>query len=49
LQRDAGERGLAVVADGELGADGKVLLRRAEMHVEVEGGEGDGWCSASWQ
>ena len=33
---------LAVVAEGELGADGEVLLRRTEMHVEVEGGEGDG-------
>ena len=42
LQRDVGEGLLAVVAEGEQGADGDVLFRRAEMDVKVEGGEGDG-------
>ena len=42
LQRNAGERGLAVVADGEEGAHGDLLLGGVEVHVHVEGNEGDG-------
>jgi len=42
LQRKAGQRGLAVVAHGKQSADGNMLLRRAQMNVEVEGGEGHG-------
>jgi len=40
--------GVLPSSDGEPWArTGKALLRRAEMHVEVVGGEGDGWRSAS--
>ena len=42
LQRDVGERGFAVVAHGDEGADGDVLLGGAQMHVHIEVGEGDG-------
>ncbi len=42
LQRDLGERGMAVVADGEQSADADLLRGGAEMHVHVECGEGDG-------
>ena len=42
LQRDVGEGGLAVVAHGEEGADGDLLRGGTQMHVHVEGGEGDG-------
>ena len=44
LQRDVGERRLAVVAHSEQGADGDLLLGGAQMHVHVEGGEGDGFA-----
>ena len=33
---------LAVVAHGDERADGDVMLDGAQMHVEIEGGEGDG-------
>jgi hypothetical protein len=42
LERNAGERGLAIVADGEEGAHGDLLLGGVEVHVHVEGNEGDG-------
>ena len=42
LQRDVGEGGFAVVAHGDEGADGDLLLGGAQMHVHVEGGEGEG-------
>ena len=42
LERDAAERRLAVVADRDQGADGDLLGRRAQAHVHVEAGEGDG-------
>ncbi len=42
LEGDAGERGLAVVADGEQGANGDLLVGREKMDVEIEGGHGDG-------
>ena len=42
LQRDMRERGFAVVAHGDEGADGDLLLGGAQMHVHVEGGEGEG-------
>ena len=42
LERNAAERALAVVADGDEGADGNLLGRRVEPDVEVEAGEGDG-------
>jgi len=40
LERDVGEGGFAVVADGDEGADGDVLLGGAEMDVHVVSGEG---------
>ncbi len=42
LQRDVGERGFAVVAHGEEGADGDPVVDGVEMNVHVESGEGDG-------
>ena len=46
LQRDAGERDLAVVADGDEGADGDLLLGGAEMNVQAVGSEADGLALA---
>ncbi len=42
LQRDAGERGVAVVADGNCCANGNLMLGRVEMHIQIEAGEADG-------
>ena len=42
LQGNARERSCAVVADGEQGADGDLLIGGEKMDVDVEGGEGDG-------
>src|SRR5580658_8057354 len=42
LQRDVGEGLAAVIADGEQGADGEVLVGGAEADVEIEVSEGDG-------
>jgi hypothetical protein len=42
LENEAGERGLAIVADGEGGAGGEPGGGRGEMEVEVVSGEGGG-------
>jgi hypothetical protein len=42
LERQVGQRGFAVVAEGEQGADGEMALGGAEMDVEVEIGAGGG-------
>ena len=44
MQRDVGERGVAVVAHGEEGADGDLLRGGAEMHIHIEGGEGESFA-----
>jgi hypothetical protein len=38
LERNVAERALAVVANGEEGADGDLLSRRVEPEVEVKAG-----------
>jgi hypothetical protein len=43
LQRNMGERGDAVVADGDESANGDLLVCRAKMDVEIKGGEGHLW------
>jgi hypothetical protein len=41
LERNAGERGLAVVAEGDEDADSDLLGGGKKMDVEVEGGKFD--------
>jgi len=43
LERNEGQRGVAVVAEGEEGADGDLLIGGEKMDVEIEGVETDGY------
>jgi len=44
LERNVSKRGAAVIAQGEESANGDLLRGRAEMNVQVEGGEGEGFA-----